>query len=337
MAAQAVASGGFTPAIAWRGLLVLRAMGVGVMAGMVAGFVAGGIGSRLAMKAVALVAGADARGRITENGSTIGDFTTDGTIFLLIFGTALGTVGGLLYMTLRPWLARAGRWRGPAFGGALLATIRAGTIDAENFDFTRFGIPAVNVALFAALPLIFGLIVAPCADWLDRRVPTPALDDVGALGLGGGLALVALAVLPLGFLMLLLAGIGAGLAPLLLAALLASLGGYVALGVRLFPAGITRRIPRLGGYLLTIALGVLGFAPLVSLFAGLVLNGDERGETRLSGAMLSLLFLGGIAARLWPPRDGNAASRRRLALLLAVPVLVGLGVTLREIGLIVAR
>ncbi|MFN8537569.1 MAG: hypothetical protein U0232_08855 [Thermomicrobiales bacterium] len=337
MAAQSVALGrNYAPAFIWRGLLVLRAMGVGMMAGMVAGFVAGGVGSRLAMKAVALVAGADARGRITENGSTIGDFTADGTIFLLLFGTALGTVGGLLYMTLHPWLARAGRWRGLAFGAVLLATIRAGTLDAENFDFTRFGIPAVNVALFAALPLAFGLIVAPCADWLDRRVPTPAHERVALLGPSGGLGLLALAVLPLGFL-LLLAGIGAGLAPLLLAALLAALGGYVALGVRLFPAGEVRRIPRLSGYLLTIALGVLGFAPLVSLFAGLVLNGDERGETRLGGAMLTLLFLGGIAARLWPSRDGNAAARRWLPLLLAVPVLVGLGVTLREIGAIVAR
>jgi hypothetical protein len=338
MAAQSVVLGrSYAPTIIWRALLVLRAMGVGMLAGMAAGFVAGGIGSRLAMKVVALVAGASARGRITENGNTIGDFTASGTIFLLLFGAMLGTIGGLLYVALRPWLAEAGRWRGLALGAILLATIRAGTIDERNIDFTHFGIPALNVALFAALPLAFGFLVAPCADWLDRRVPTPSLDRVGTLGLTGGLGLVALTVLPIVSLVVLVAGLDILPAPIALVVLLASVAGYATLGARLFPAGEARRMLRLGGYLLIVSVGVLGFVPVVTVFAGMVLNADERSEIRLGAAMLSLLFVGGVAARLLPTHKGSPNVRRSVALFLAVPVLVGLGVTLREIGLIVAR
>jgi hypothetical protein len=314
-------------------LLALRAMGVGMVAGLAAGFVAGGIGSRLAMKIVAIVAGADARGRITENGNAIGDFTASGTIFLLLFGAMLGTIGGLLYMALRPWLASAGRWRGVAFGVILLATIRAGTIDSENFDFTRFGIPALNVALFAALPIVFGLLVALWADWLDRRVPVP--ESMGALGMVGGLGLVVLAVLPVALVVGLIAGIDAVPALIVVAALLLSVAGYATLGARLFPAGDGWRIPRLGSYLITIFAGVLGFSPVALLFVGAVGNSDERGETRLGMGMLLLLLLGGIAGRLWPERDGGSGRRRLMVALLTVPVLVGLAMTLREVRVIV--
>jgi hypothetical protein len=336
LAAQSlVVGGGYAPVLVWRGLLLLRGMGIGMVAGIAAGFVAGGIGSRLAMKIVAVVAGPGARGRITENGNAIGDFTASGTIFLLLFGAMLGTIGGLLYLALRPWLASAGRWRGLAFGAILLATIRAGTIDAQNFDFTHFGIPALNVALFAALPLAFGLLVAPWADWLDRRVPTPTLDAAGGLGVAGGLGMVGMAALPVALVTGLLVGVGPMPAPIVLAALLLAIVGYAALGARLFPAGETRRFPRLGGYLLTISVGVLGFVPLAVVVAGLVLNDDERVETRLGAAMLLLLFAGGLAGRLWLALDGEREGKWLTALPLAVPVLVGLGVTLREIGMIV--
>src|SRR4051812_6828156 len=99
----------------WLPARLLRASGIGTLAGLVAGFVAGGLGSRLAMKVIALVAGAGAQGRITENGNVIGTFTGE-TVFLLVAGAVLGIPGGLIYMTLRPWLPRAARWRGLAFG-----------------------------------------------------------------------------------------------------------------------------------------------------------------------------------------------------------------------------
>lgn len=181
----------------WLVAALLRALGIGVLVGLGAGFVVGGIGSRHAMKVVALTAGPAAQGLITENGNRIGVFTAD-TGFLLFFGTFLGVFGGLLYVAARPWLPRAGRWRGLAFGALLLATCGTAIIERENFDFHRFGIPALNIALFAALFLLFGLVVAPLADRADRAFPAipPSralrLSTVGAYVLLAGCGLLGL-------------------------------------------------------------------------------------------------------------------------------------------------
>ena len=181
----------------WSVAGLLRATGIGVLAGLGAGFVAGGVGSRLAMKAVALTAGPGARGMITENGNRIGVFTAD-TIFLLFFGSFLGVFGGLLYVALRPWLPRSGRRRGLAFGALLLAGCGTAVIERGNFDFHHFGIPVLNIALFAALFLLFGLVVAPLADRADRAFPAipprraPHLGTLGAYALLAGSGLIGL-------------------------------------------------------------------------------------------------------------------------------------------------
>jgi hypothetical protein len=174
----------------WLTAGLLRGVGIGLLSGIAAGFVAGGIGSRLAMKVVALVAGPSAQGRITENGNTIGVFSRD-TVFLLLFGALLGGVAGVLYMALRPWLPGAARWRGLAFGGVLLATFGTVIIEGDNFDFSRFGVPVLNVALFAALFLLFGVLVAPLADRADQLLP--ALPPRVAVGPSTIVAYVVLA------------------------------------------------------------------------------------------------------------------------------------------------
>ena len=231
--------------VLWSVAGTLRAMGIGVLAGLAAGFVAGGVGSRLAMKVVALAAGPGARGMITENGNRIGAFTAD-TVFLLFFGTFLGVFGGLLYVALRPWLPRSGHWRGLAFGMLLLAACGTAIIERENFDFHRFGIPLLNIALFGALFLLFGLVVAPLADRADRACPAvpprraPRLGTLGAYVLLAGSGLLGL--LPVGM------AVGVGLlgrgevsadfraALVLFLALL-----VVSLLARAIPAGTVRR------------------------------------------------------------------------------------------------
>lgn len=333
MVAQGLAvSGGYAGAVVWRGLLLLRAMGIGVTAGLVAGFVAGGIGSRLAMKVVALIAGPDAQGRITENGSTIGAFTSE-TLFLLFFGATLGTFGGLLYMALRPWLPVAGRWRGLAYGAILLATGGGLIIEEANFDFTRFGIPLVNIALFAALYLGFGLLVAPVADGLDRRLPVFTADQVGQISTAARYGLVALGVLPVT--LVLGAVVGVASVWMILGSLLIALCGLVALGLSLVPAGEARRGQWLGGFAFATVGGLFGCFLLVLFAAGFVLaSDDERPAPRLVGACMLLLIVAGFGGRRWLASADGYEGRPRTALLLAVPVLAGLGVTLREIGMI---
>ncbi len=252
---------------------LVRAMGIGVLAGLAAGFVAGGVGSRLAMKLVALTAGPEVRGMITENGNRIGAFTAD-TGFLLFFGAFLGVFGGLLYVALRPWLPRSGRRRGPAFGALLLAACGTAIIERENFDFHRFGIPVLNIALFAALFVLFGLVVAPLADRADRAFPAVPPRGPPRPGTLGAYALLAtgglLGLFPVGM------AIGVGLlgrgevstdfrvALVLFLALLA-----VPLIVRALQAGTGRH----GGTPAGVAEGRRGSAAVVVVLALPVLTG----------------------------------------------------------------
>ncbi len=321
-----------THTLVWRGLLLLRAIGIGTAAGFIAGFIAGGIGSRLAMKVVALTAGPSAQGRLTENGSTIGVFTAE-TIFLLLTGAALGMVGGLLYMALRPWLPVAERWRGLACGAVLLATGGALIIEGANFDFIHFGFPILNATLFVALYLAFGLLIAPLADWLDRRLPVFSADQVGQLGLSGTCGLVAVAALPVTLVLGAVLGAANGLA--ILGGFLITVCGLVAAGLHFVPVGTTRRGRQLGCFAFAVTGGVFGCFVL-TVFAALLLGpaGGERGAVRLVGMLVLLLIAGGLGGRQWLTRTHGHAGKRRTSLALAVPVLTGLSMTLKELGII---
>lgn len=179
----------------------VRTLGVATVAGVSTGVLVGGLGGRLIMKLIALAAEPAATGRVTSNGNTVGDLTVEGTLAIVVFsGIFSGLIGGLLYLALRPWLQPLGRWRGLAFGGAVLALMGHSVLEPDNFDFRVFGPTALSVALFAALFLVFGLVIAPAFDrfaaaarrsraaavvaWLGV---VPAILVI-ALGLGGTVA-----------------------------------------------------------------------------------------------------------------------------------------------------
>ena len=190
-------------AILWPLGRLVRAMGIGVLAGLAAGFLAGGVGSRLAMRISAIAAGPAMQGTFTENENRVGEITLGGTIFLVVFnGPIVGLFGGLVYIAVRSWLPRPTRWRGPAFGALLLAVFGAVIIDADNIDFRLFGPPLLNVGMFAALFVLFGLVAAPLADRADRAFPAvpprrrPRPRTFGAYALLGMVAILGL--LPIG-------------------------------------------------------------------------------------------------------------------------------------------
>jgi hypothetical protein len=65
-----------------------------VAAGIVVGFIVAGLGSRLVMRALAIV-DSDATGTFTENGNQVGDITLDGTLGLVMFiGVPSGVAAG---------------------------------------------------------------------------------------------------------------------------------------------------------------------------------------------------------------------------------------------------
>jgi len=182
---------------------LMRALAVGTLSGFVAGLITGGVGSRIAMRIIAITAGDADQGAITDAEATVGEITAGGTVFLVFVGGGAGALGGLLYLAVRHWLADAGRWRGLVFGLILLAAFGSAIIEADNPDFDRFGHRTPNIAMFASLFIIFGLLVAPLFERIERGLPRASLrpSGLGALAAYGfGLLLLLPALGSVGFL-----------------------------------------------------------------------------------------------------------------------------------------
>ena len=87
---------------------LVRALGIGVLAGMAAGMVVGGGGARAAMRVAAVMAGPTKQGFHTENGNPVGHITAGGTVELLVQGALFGILGGLVFAAVKAWLPWSG-------------------------------------------------------------------------------------------------------------------------------------------------------------------------------------------------------------------------------------
>src|SRR5215217_4987987 len=138
-----------------------------------AGILAAGAGGRLVMRLLAVTAGADAQGQITEAQEIVGRITVDGTLGFVVFtGLFFGPVSGAAYLLLRRWLP-AGRAGGLAFGALLLvvAGTRLEPLRRGNPDFDLVGPGWVSVVAFTVLVVFHGALVAALAGRLSRAVP----------------------------------------------------------------------------------------------------------------------------------------------------------------------
>lgn len=155
------------------------------------------------MRIVAITAGSADQGAITDAEATVGDITTGGTIFLLLLGSFAGVVGGVVYMGARRWLADGGHWKGIMFGLLLLTMFGSLIIEGDNVDFHTFGYATLNIAMFAALFVSFGLLVVPFVDRIERLLPPRPLEagkPMSLAVLAFGLLLLLPAMLSLGIL-----------------------------------------------------------------------------------------------------------------------------------------
>jgi hypothetical protein len=158
------------------GLVVRRYLwyvAVATGAGATAGILAAGAGGRLVMRLLAVTAGAEAQGRITEAEEIVGRITVDGTIGFVVFtGLFLGLPSAAGYLLLRRWLP-AGRAAGLAYGALLLvlAGTRLEPLRRGNPDFDLVGPGWVAVLAFVALVVFHGALVAALAGRLSRAVP----------------------------------------------------------------------------------------------------------------------------------------------------------------------
>jgi hypothetical protein len=164
---------------------IFREIAAGSLSGIVVGIVVGGLGSRLVMRLSAMAAGSGVQGVTTANGNRVGEITVGGTIALIIFGGVFaGIFGGLLYASVRPWLAPFARWRGLIFGLGLLGLAGSLILDAANSDFIVLRPPLLNVTMFAVLFLIFGIALVPVFDRTLRALAESSPIS-GALALLG--------------------------------------------------------------------------------------------------------------------------------------------------------
>jgi hypothetical protein len=173
---------------------------VAVTSGLGAGILAAGAGGRLVKRLLAVTAGADAQGRITEAEQLVGRITVDGTLGFVVFTALLfGLASGLVYVLVHRWLP-AGWGGGLAYGVLLLvvAGTRLEPLRRDNPDFDLVGPGWLAVATFAALVVFHGLLVAALDGRLSRAVPLLAASP-GAIAAHAPL-LVLLLLAPLGLL-----------------------------------------------------------------------------------------------------------------------------------------
>ena len=146
---------------------------VAVTSGLGAGILAAGAGGRLVMRLLAVTAGADAQGRVTEAEQLVGRITVDGTLGFVVFtGLFFGLASGMVFVLLHRWLP-AGWVGGLAYGVLLLvvAGTRLEPLRRDNPDFDLVGPGWLSVATFAVLVVFHGLLVAALAGRLSRAVP----------------------------------------------------------------------------------------------------------------------------------------------------------------------
>lgn len=135
----------------------------GVTGGFVSGLLIAGVGGRLAMFLLRLTSDPGLLGAKTDDGFTIGRFSSE-TIFLLGVTAGLGIVGGLFYLIVRGWIPERRRvivmtvYFGLIGGGSLLRP--------DGIDFTLLSPLPLAVALFVAIPAAYGAAMP----WLTERM-----------------------------------------------------------------------------------------------------------------------------------------------------------------------
>jgi hypothetical protein len=181
-------------------LRYLRGVAIAVVGGFWAGALVTGPFVRLIMRLLAVTAGDDAQGRLTDAEEVVGNIDLDGTIGLIIFGGILpGLLSGGIYVLFRRLLP-GGRLGGVVFGALhlVIAATRIDPLRPDNPDFDLLGPGWLAAAAFGLACIFHGMAVeddtagstwrgsrtrdapAPAARLHDRMLErSPALAHLG--------------------------------------------------------------------------------------------------------------------------------------------------------------
>jgi hypothetical protein len=151
----------------------LRGLAVAAVGGFWAGALITGPAVRLIMRLLAVTAGDDAQGAITEADEVVGVIDVGGTLGLYVFGGVLpGLVSGLVYVVIRRWLP-GGVLAGLSFGAlhlVLLAT-RLDPLRPDNRDFDLVGPGWLSLLTFGFACLVHGMAVVAIANRYSHALP----------------------------------------------------------------------------------------------------------------------------------------------------------------------
>lgn len=179
-----------------------RGVAIALVGGFWAGLLVTGPAIRLIMRLLAVTAGDDAQGRLTEAEEVIGDIDLGGTLGLIVFGGLFsGVVSGAIYIVVRRWLP-SGRWAGVAFGGLhlVIAATRVDPLRPDNRDFDLVGPGWLAVVTFGVAAVLHGVAVVAFANRYSRAFLSEPDQGVARrrvilpLAVPGLLALVAIVV-----------------------------------------------------------------------------------------------------------------------------------------------
>jgi hypothetical protein len=169
----------------------LRILAGALAAGALVGLLFNGVGTRLAMRLLFLL-NTDVRGRLSDDGFVMGQFSVVDTLELVAFGTFVGTLGSMVYLVLRP--LRTGHRAFDASSLVVGPAVVVGNmlVHSNGIDFRLLKPTTLAIGLFVALPAAS----AAATVWLVERWLRP--DAWPQRSRGGWLAALPLA-LPLGF------------------------------------------------------------------------------------------------------------------------------------------
>ena len=145
-------------------------MAAAAVAGGLTGLLVGGVLGRLAMRLLAATSPVSAQGGITDDGAVVGVVSLSGSVALALFCLQVGALIGLVLLLARRVLPSTPARR--AAGSAVLAATVGGALFVHgngSFDFTALGPAWLAVALFVALPLLYGLATPLLTDAVAAR------------------------------------------------------------------------------------------------------------------------------------------------------------------------
>ncbi|MFZ6004752.1 MAG: hypothetical protein ACOYXM_12575 [Actinomycetota bacterium] len=157
-------------------LRYLRGVAVALVGGFWAGALLTGPAIRLIMRLLAVTAGDDVQGRLTEAEEVVGEISLGGTIGLFLFGGVfVGMLSAAIYVVIRRWLP-SGPLGGVTFGllHLVVAATRIDPLRPDNPDFDIVGPTWLALVTFGATAILHGMAVTAICNRYSGAFPRAA-------------------------------------------------------------------------------------------------------------------------------------------------------------------